>query len=643
MTDLDAALDAVDHEGAVLVVPTGLVLPAAARDRLRRRYAERPDGVRGVVAPVTALPPGSSVLTTADRCAGSPDGDGATMVGTEIAGAALLAPDVAHVVDDRTIRIEDPLAAASLRLDPGATAFDPSATEAEPAPPGGVARPPFRWRPVVLLLTSRPDPARAQVGAALANALLGLDVEARLAVHDAPEGPLLTRPVPPDAASIAALRPDLVLALDPDAVALAERAVADVRTTVVALVDPALGDGIELVSWQIDRAQGRLRARLGADVDRRALVDLVNRLCAGPVPEPPADPERTGREVSHATPVMLDRPASADPGEGVEPAEPSLPATTVRATFASSETADPLLAGLLDHLRARGVTVLTTTSAATSEALLEVFVAATPPDPATSVVVRVVDGGARAARPRGADPIATRAITDSWSVADRLREDGITTIVLPRLRTRSELDRATGAHERRVRPAVPTIGLLVDDVGRERIDELAPTIRTALDRIRSEHPDLLVVVTGEDGERPPLRAPHVALDEPWILCTGARPDADELAGWTAALWLGPPRASQPARAVDAPDQLIRAALVGLPVVLPADAVVAAGALADRSLAVDQLDDPGPWATSLGVLVDDERRAVASDRARTLAVAVHGGAASALVVDRFLGWCRGAPR
>ena len=53
--------------------------------------------------------------------------------------------------------------------------------------------------------------------------------------------------------------------------------------------DPTLAEPMELVSWQIGRAAGRLRARIGPRVDVPAFAALVVRLCAGPHPMPPTD------------------------------------------------------------------------------------------------------------------------------------------------------------------------------------------------------------------------------------------------------------------------------------------------------------------------------------------------------------------
>ena len=94
----------------------------------------------------------------------------------------------------------------------------------------------------------------------------------------------LTRPCRPEQASIRALDPDVVVALDTDAAAQVDAWCEGNRsTTVIELIDdPSIT--LELVSWQIGHASGRVRARIGRRVDAPALAATVRRLCAGPQP-----------------------------------------------------------------------------------------------------------------------------------------------------------------------------------------------------------------------------------------------------------------------------------------------------------------------------------------------------------------------
>src|SRR5207248_433523 len=102
-------------------------------------------------------------------------------------------------------------------------------------------------------------------------------------------GRSLTRPVRPGEASFRALAPDIVVTMDAAAAARVDDWCAGDRATVVVAWDPDLRDPMELVSWQIGRASGRLRARIGPRVESPAFASLVGRLCAGPQPMPPVD------------------------------------------------------------------------------------------------------------------------------------------------------------------------------------------------------------------------------------------------------------------------------------------------------------------------------------------------------------------
>jgi hypothetical protein len=155
-------------------------------------------------------------------------------------------------------------------------------------------------------------------------------------------------------------------------------------------------------------------------------------------------------------------------------------------------------------------------------------------------------------------------------------------------------------------------------------------VRDALDQLGAPAGELRTIVVAGDRE-----AASVLAADPTSVRTTV-PDLGELTAWTAAIWVAP---VEPGGAVGrgAPDALVRAALVGLPVVLAAAAAPSVGALADRHLTVARPDDADAWIARLGPLLDEEHRSVASARARTTADAIHGAAAAGLVVDRFLGW------
>jgi hypothetical protein len=642
----------VDPDTAVLAVPHALDLPAAALARLRRQYDDRRPSI-GVVAPVRSLPPGSSVTTAAewaatvalDRCEHSDELD--------VHGAVLLAPGVRHAVGERTVQIElsppgDPrgrtTAGSGLLVDPGAAAFDPHATATTPAPLTDQALPPFRWRPLVLLLAGHRDDHRAAVAAELGDALLDLDVEVRLAVHGPLPPPLRTGPLVASPAIVAALMPDLVIALDDEGLGWAERSVRARRSMVTALLDEDLGERIELVPWNLAAAQGRLRARIGGGADPRAVAHLVNRLCSGPIPVAPTDEPDAApppRPATSATPVTL---ADAD---GAEPRAAAPPPTF--AVLGTGDPADgevrrelarqqPVLAGLTDHLLAAGWAC--TAAGADRDADL-VLTGPTAPgvgDDRAVVVVEDLDAAALVAARAGTGARRRRAIAATGPTAAVLRDAGVDTIVTPRLRTRSELQVLTEAVERRVRPAVATIALLVGIGGSAPDPGVADALSQALDHVVDQRGELELVVIGE-GVSPPTSIRH-----PPRLGAVDLADPGRVVGWSLAVLLDERAEGTSSdglrRSVpdDRTQTLTTLALAGVPVVMGSAAAAGLGSLADPSLVVAGPSAADGWTDAIARLLDDDQaRTSAADRARRLGEAVAGDAAAALVVQRVTGW------
>ena len=217
----DASLEAVpgpgevdpDPDAPVLALPSELVLDEAAYLRLERQLASAPDEMLGVVAAQVELPPGSSARVRAERAAMAPMTKVTEAAGGVFDGAVLLRPGAGFELAATSVRVHD----GPLLIDRGAVAHDPWRLQPnlEVASPDG--RPPFRWRPVVLLLGLETDLDLAETARGIANGLLARDVEARLAVPEVPEGFYLTRPCRPVAETVQALDPDVVIALDQSA------------------------------------------------------------------------------------------------------------------------------------------------------------------------------------------------------------------------------------------------------------------------------------------------------------------------------------------------------------------------------------------------------------------------------------------
>ena len=103
---------------------------------------------------------------------------------------------------------------------------------------------------------------------------------------------------------------------------------------------------MELVSWQIGHASGRLRARIGPRVDVPAFASLVVRLCAGPHPMPPVD-RPAGTETKL---VVRERWTGRAPGDER--------ASCVIVTGVLDADATARVDGLADNLDAAGVPVV---------------------------------------------------------------------------------------------------------------------------------------------------------------------------------------------------------------------------------------------------------------------------------------------
>lgn len=269
--------------GAIeLAVPTGWWVEPLVEARLRRCLAEAAPDVDAVAALAAPLEPGTSDRTAAEWSCLAP----VRLVEAEpgrLRGVAAVRSGVAHraapdgiEVDGRTV------------VDVAARSHDPTAPVGSSGPAGPEARPPFPCRSVAVLLSGDADPAALSWAAGVADELIGLGVEARVAVHDGTVPTTRTRPCLPTPELIEQLRPDVVIALDPTAARWAEVWSEPVRSTALATWDPD-GSGTTLVPWRLGVAQGRLRARLGPSSVAHEVAEVVARLAAGPVPGPPVD------------------------------------------------------------------------------------------------------------------------------------------------------------------------------------------------------------------------------------------------------------------------------------------------------------------------------------------------------------------
>lgn len=268
-----------------LVVPAGLVIDESVRERLERRLAAAPASVAGIAGETSALAPGASYRVHVEWRSLEPPRLTPLSSSSSVRGAVLLRPGAAYEVRDGRVSVPGD---ATVLVDAGAPVHDPHAPFDELADASELGRPPFPRRPVVVFLGCE-NGADADWIRRLANRLIRRDVEARIAIPDPGPGFHRSRPCLPTEASIRALAPDVIVTLDRAAAAHADAWCAGNRSTVLVDFDRDLRDPMELVSWQLGHARGRLRARIGPHVDVNAFAALVIRLCAGPQPIPPSD------------------------------------------------------------------------------------------------------------------------------------------------------------------------------------------------------------------------------------------------------------------------------------------------------------------------------------------------------------------
>jgi hypothetical protein len=273
------------HQPPVLAAAEGWCVDPISRSRLEATLASSGNDVSGVVASRVAPVPGSSFRVTAERAAIHTMSDPVALDATEAEGAVLLRPGVFHEIDRQSVRVPH----GRLVVDPSATSHDPwnpigSLDDASP-----LGRPPFPWRPVVVLVGSEDDPDLADWARRTVNGLLRRSTEGRIAVPAPTPGLYLTTPCRPTRASLEALAPDVVVALDPRVLEAAPEWLGGDRSALVIELTPDTTDEVELVPWRIGVAKGRLRARIGRGIPSDALERLVRRLCAGPQALPPVE------------------------------------------------------------------------------------------------------------------------------------------------------------------------------------------------------------------------------------------------------------------------------------------------------------------------------------------------------------------
>jgi hypothetical protein len=603
--------------------------------RLTRQLARVDDAVPGVVAPVVPLPPGASYQVCAERALLTPEACLDPSPDDAARGAVLLRPGVAFEVRADAVAVSH----RGLLVDQGAVVHDPWAPvgQLEPASPTG--RPPFPWRPVTLFLGLTPDPLLTDWVRQMVNGLLRRkDVEARMAVPSPTRGLHLARPCTPDAATVAALRPDVVVALDGRAIDAATSWLNGDRSAVVIELTPGTEPAPEIVSWRIGEARGRLRARIGRGIGAEGLAALVRRLCAGPQPLPPRHRKR------RAAPPK--RPQPSSPAVGA--LDPSLRLVGLVGTAADRARFE----GLADHITAYGgrlaihaldgqvpsdaadADILLVRSLTPSGLIRDLVAARTRAGRVTVVDLASTDVVTPAApgielRPEAVDLArsASAVTTTSPRLAAALRTGGIHAHVLPTLITRSHAAALTRRRSRRPAAQSQIVGWHTGTRHPDGDTHRAAVLDT-LRKLLAALPELTVDVVGDVPEAAgPIRGRRVTTHP------GAAA-VESVATWRLQLWT---TSSIDAELTGDLGPVVDAHYLGVPTLVAADNVAVHEGLVPHALAVE---DPGRWRSAVTALVDDEATwSTRSAQAARLAEALYGPGSSLATLNRLLGWLR----
>jgi hypothetical protein len=627
---------------ARLVVPEGLLIDETIRARLERRLAVASESVTGVGAEIAELAPGASYRVHTEWMALAHDASSpAAAARAAVRGAVLVRPGVEFEIRAGSVEVD-----GTVLIDPGAHVHDPHRATGPLEAASDRGRPPFPRRPVVVFLGCEPF-AEADWLRRLVNRLVRHDVEARIATPALPMPPdaesavQLTRACLPVEATIRALEPDVVVTLDRVAAANVDGWCTGNRSTVVVALDLGLPVGMELVSWQIGRAAGRLRARIGRWVDVPSFVALVGRLGAGPHPMPP-----------DARPELLDHRAPVhEHWKRREPAPRHVGCVVL--TGALDRAAHVRVDGLVDNLAAEGLSAIVATTAKSAvppEAREAAFVLLAGVAPAPEIDALIADRfrsglptaldvgpGDVQPGPAGDDALRLTPSAAAWGAACGLlvapagarftagANAGMCAVVLPTLLTR---DRAAALRDARL--TAPE-GLLVIGwrLGAGDRPEYVEAVADGIALTLGEHRDR-VEIAGDAGQVPASLRGH----ERVTIIAGGDIDPDVIARWAVHVWAP---ALLGGEIVDDARLFEEASTAGVPSIMPAAAAAGIDGYVSSHVLVDHADSAEEWNNALHHLLDDGGvRARRAQEAARRADALNGLASSGAVVSRLMG-------
>ena len=609
-----------------------------ARERLDRQLNRAEPSVKGIAALLGDLPAGASYRTAAEHASCRSEADTASPVPGRMRAAVLLRPGIE--IEDGEDGITLP--AGAFVVDRGSTVHNPWRHIGTPEAASPLGRSPFPSRPTALFLGTEPDPDLADWVRFTVNELVRRGTEGRIAVPVPTGGLHLTRPCTPTTASVAALVPDVVVTLDPDAHDVAMQGLGDDRSAVIVDLTRDTTAAIELVSWRIGHSMGRIRARIGRGVDVEELADLIRRLCAGPQPMPPRNRD------------LLEGPMGKVYATNVSPREWNDTMLTVSVLVADS-TDRARFAGFADHAGGVGATATVEVVGAeqpplhTSADIVWLRGLSTNADAielarerlrnqrVTVLDIAPCDLDFRRANAAGAPVLLaeTAALamaiktvtTTSARVRDALAALDLRVLVMPTLLTREGI-----AELRRIRaerqPAANVIGWHTGDATHSDEVQLGAA-RAALASLLSEDPRLVVTVVGHA-----TRAAGRLASNRRVQVVPGEPDARTVARWSGQLWTVSANAFETSGDLGAP---VVAGMLGIPTIVAAQNRAVSEGLVPSRFAVEQPYEADSWLAAARRLGDSGASTASSDTVAGLADALYGSASSTAVLNRWIGW------
>jgi hypothetical protein len=620
-----------------LSLPEGWVIDPLAVARLEHQLTAAASFITGVVAPLAPLAPGASYRTIAEHLALRPL--------TAVQRHSALGPPPPGATLQRGGRAR----AAALLVDSGAGVHDPAAVDRQLLVASPLGRSPFPRRPLVVFLGVDPAEATSARAHDLTDALIGLDVEARLALPWFPEGPHLTRPCTPELRSLEVLRPDVLVVLDELAAERAEAWSGRHRATTIVTVDPAVPTPVEIRPWASTPTGRPHRARVHPEVPAPELAALVRRLVAGPQPGAPGP----------VTAVRLPRTQpAAGTGEGTVRSRPAAIRSVGILTGVLDAAGSERIDAMASRLERRGDRVHVSGEPDDDrwERVDVLVVRGLPADPdlLASIARRrshgrptVLDLGPDDLGPddlRPDDPTGrpfglsadARTLADacglvsspSESWCSELRAAGLQALHLPTPhRTRPpEVRVPTLPH-----PS-PTITWVLDPSG-ARPTPITNAVEHALRVLVTDRPQLRVVPCGDPRSWPS----SLALDGRTAPRPGG-PDDELLSESTLILWTPDERT---AAAAGTPIWLLRAAWQEVPALVGRSGAELPSELIASDSAIDRPDEPESWRDAIEWVLDDaaSRRSIGAD-ARRRAGATDADAHADRLVQSLLSWALG---